>query len=81
MIRGEHSGDFIEYVTVADVQGLSDSKGTYTVIPNSSGGIVDDAIVNRITNTSYYVVANAGCADKDLEHLKVCNYAHDFLLM
>ena len=67
----------MEHVTVADTRGLRDNKGTYTVILNESGGIVDDAIVNRISDTRFYVVANAGCADKDLAHLKVrpvCTY-------
>jgi aminomethyltransferase len=70
MLHGKDAGDFVEHVTVADTRGLRDNKGTYTVILNESGGIVDDAIVNRISDTRFYVVANAGCADKDLAHLK-----------
>ena len=43
----------------------------------SSGGIIDDLIVTRTGDQSFYVVANAGCADKDLLHLKVrSNYVN-----
>ena len=38
---------------------------------NESGGIIDDVIVTRTGDHSFYIVANAGCADKDLLHLKV----------
>ena len=41
---------------------------------NDSGGIIDDLIVNKISSESYYVVANAGCADKDLKHISVRTY-------
>ena len=42
-----------------------------SVLTTESGGIIDDLIVTRIGEQSFYVVANAGCADKDLLHLRV----------
>ena len=56
---------------MADVQSLKDNSGCYTVLPNEEGGIIDDAIVNKVKEGHFYVVANAGCADKDLAHLMV----------
>ena len=47
-------------------------SGTLSVLTTDNGGIIDDLIVTRIGEQSFYVVANAGCADKDMEHLKVC---------
>ena len=42
-----------------------------SVLTTESGGIIDDLIVTRTGEQSFYVVANAGCADKDLLHLRV----------
>ncbi len=38
---------------------------------NDKGGIIDDCIITRTGPQSFYVVANAGCADKDMQHLNV----------
>ena len=56
---------------MADVRSLKNNSGCYTVLPNSRGGIIDDAIVNKVDDRHFYMVANAGCADKDLDHLMV----------
>ncbi len=73
-VTGREAGGFLEYVTVADVRSLKDNAGCYTVLPNEGGGIIDDAIVNKVNDDRFYVVANAGCADKDLQHLTVSGW-------
>ena len=45
--------------------------GTLSLMTTEKGGIIDDLIVTRTGEQSFYVVANAGCADKDLTHLRV----------
>ena len=47
------------------------TAGTLSVLTTDSGGIIDDLIVTRTGEQSFYVVANAGCADKDMAHLSV----------
>lgn len=37
---------------------------------NEKGGIKDDLVVSKTREGYLYVVSNAGCADKDLSHLK-----------
>jgi len=37
---------------------------------NETGGIKDDCIVTKVTDDHFYVVLNAGCKDKDMEHMK-----------
>ena len=44
------------------------------MIPNASGGIIDDTMITKLSNAfgytqCLYQVVNAGCADKDLRHL------------
>jgi len=48
---------------------------TLSVITNVKGGIIDDCIVTRTSPESFFIVANAGCAEKDLAHLKVLSCA------
>ena len=45
--------------------------GTLSLMTTDNGGIIDDLIVTRTGEQSFYVVANAGCAAKDIVHLTV----------
>lgn len=56
-------------MTPTDVTSLDQGKATLTLLMNEKGGINDDCIVTKIDENSYYVVLNAGCKDKDLQHL------------
>ncbi|KAJ3027914.1 UNVERIFIED_CONTAM: hypothetical protein HDU68_002828 [Siphonaria sp. JEL0065] len=61
---------FIESLIVADVEALPIGSSTLSVFTNDSGGIIDDTVVNKRTAESLYVVSNAGCAEKDLKHIR-----------
>jgi len=45
-------------------------RSTLSLVMNEQGGIVDDCIISRIGDKDFFVVINAGCIDKDLEHFK-----------
>ena len=70
-IFGKDRIPFMESLIVGDVQGLKDNQGTLSLFINQQGGIIDDLIVNKTNDGYLYVVSNAGCADKDLAHMKV----------
>ncbi|RWS27932.1 aminomethyltransferase-like isoform X1 [Leptotrombidium deliense] len=67
VVRGKDRIEFIESLTVADVQGLQENQGSLTLFTNDTGGIIDDLIVTKTSNDYLYVVSNAGCRDKDLQ--------------
>jgi len=69
-IHGKDRIGFIESLTVADVQGLSDNTGSLTVFTNENGGIIDDLIVSKTNLDHLYVVSNAGCRHKDMPLMK-----------
>jgi aminomethyltransferase len=71
-VSGGGAEVFLESVMVADLQALNMNTGTLSVLTSGNGGIIDDLIVARTGEESFYVVANAGCADKDLLHLRAC---------
>lgn len=61
---------FLERLVVADVEGLAENTGTLSLLTNTDGGIVDDLIVSRTSQSYLYVVSNAGCREKDLAHIR-----------
>ena len=63
--RGPVAKHFMQYVTVNDVEALTDGKVQYTCLPNGQGGIVDDMLVYRVKDDEYFMVPNAANIDKD----------------
>ncbi|KAF9420577.1 hypothetical protein BGZ94_009089 [Podila epigama] len=68
-ITGKDRVKFYESITVADIENLPVGSSTLSVFTNENGGIIDDTIVCK-HDDSLYVVSNAGCADKDLAHIR-----------
>lgn len=68
-VIGKDSISFIESLTTADVQGLSENQGCLSVFTNDMGGIRDDLIVTKVNENLLYMVTNAGCAEKDYGYL------------
>ena len=73
-IKGKDSVAFIESLIVGDVASLKPNQGTLSLLTNENGGIIDDLIVSKTEEGPLYVVSNAGCADTDLQHMKVCAF-------
>ncbi|XP_055639116.1 aminomethyltransferase, mitochondrial [Toxorhynchites rutilus septentrionalis] len=65
-LKGKDVIDCLESVCTADIKGLKDGSGTLTVFTNSKGGILDDLIVNRVSEQMLYVVSNASRKDTDM---------------
>ncbi|MBP7511027.1 MAG: glycine cleavage system aminomethyltransferase GcvT [Bacteroidia bacterium] len=65
VLKGEKAFDLIQYVTSNDVAALTDGRVQYSCMPNDKGGIVDDLLVYRWSETEYYLVVNASNIEKD----------------
>ncbi|KAJ3039869.1 hypothetical protein HDV00_011651 [Rhizophlyctis rosea] len=61
---------FIETLVVGDIASLPIGSSTLSVFTNPSGGIIDDSVINKQDSDGLYVVSNAGCAEKDLAHIR-----------
>ncbi|KAI7862265.1 aminomethyltransferase, mitochondrial-like protein [Spinellus fusiger] len=68
-VVGKDRHAFFESLVVADLQNLPVHQGTLSVFTNEQGGIIDDTIIMQHPD-SLYVVSNAGCAEKDLAHIR-----------
>ena len=71
--RGERVIEFLEWITSNDVAKLEDGCGQYSLLPNATGGCVDDIIVYRITETEFAMVVNASNHAKDVAWIKSQN--------
>ncbi|KAI6220885.1 Aminomethyltransferase [Aphelenchoides fujianensis] len=69
-IYGKDNIAFFESLTPADLEGLEENAACLSVYTNEKGGIRDDLVVAKTNEGFLYVVSNAGCTEKDLNHLK-----------
>jgi aminomethyltransferase len=65
MLRGEKALDLIQIVTSNDAATLTIGQAQYSCMPNLEGGIVDDLLVYKKSETEYLLVVNASNIDKD----------------
>lgn len=72
-VKGNAAKDFVQKVTVNDVNRLSPGQIQYSCLPNENGGIVDDLLVYQYSNTKFLLVVNASNTDKDWNWLVTQN--------
>lgn len=56
---------FLSHITPTDFSLSTPALAKYTVLTNETGGIVDDLIITKLTDTKFFIVLNAGCKEKD----------------
>ncbi|KZT52920.1 glycine cleavage system T protein [Calocera cornea HHB12733] len=69
-IRGPTAPAFLEWITPSGFASLGHFSSQLSVILNDKGGIIDDTVICRHDDTTYYVVTNAGRRAEDLAWFK-----------
>lgn len=69
-ISGAGATALLERLTPSRFDTLAHGACKYTVMLNDDGGMVDDLIVTRLSDDTYFLVINAGCKDKDIEWIR-----------
>jgi aminomethyltransferase len=75
LIEGEGATPFLEHVLTNNAVALGHGMAHYTLIPNETGGAIDDAFLYRLDEgnypreTRYLLVVNASNKDRDWEWL------------
>ncbi len=64
-VEGEKALDFVQYITINDASKLFTGKVQYSAICYPDGGIIDDLLVYKISDTKYMLVVNASNIEKD----------------
>ena len=75
IIRGKGAFELVQKVTSNDVSKLVDGKVQYSCLPNGKGGIVDDLLVYRMDENTYFLVVNASNIAKDWDWISKHNTA------
>lgn len=73
LIRGEHAFDFVQHLITNNAAPLYDGRALYTVMCTPEGGIIDDGLVYRRSDTEYLMVLNAANIERDLSWMRAHN--------
>jgi aminomethyltransferase len=79
-VSGPQALAFLQYVTSNDVSRLSVGQAQYTALMYPQGSAVDDCIVHRLAEESYFICVNAANTEKDFEWLaglNACSFQAD----
>jgi len=69
VITGPDAGAALERVMPQDLIDLPLNRQRYGFLTNTEGGILDDVMVTRVSDTTFHMVANAGNKAHVLAHL------------
>jgi len=69
-ILGDAAAAFISRLCPYHASEQAIGQARYTYFLNERAGIIDDLIVTRLGEERFLIVANAGCAEKDVAHIK-----------
>ena len=68
-VKGEKALDLLQHIASNDVSKLFDGKVQYATMPNGKGGIVDDILIYKFSDTKYMLCVNAANTEKDWQHI------------
>ena len=86
-VTGRQASDFLQFLTINNIEKIGVSKGQYTAILTEDGGMIDDLILYQLALDSFLLCVNASNTDKDYEWIKkqsekfdcqVENRSHEF---
>jgi len=69
-VRGKRAAEYLQYLTTNDLQRAEVGQAQYNLMLYPHGGIVDDLIIYRIDAETFFLIVNAGNAQKDLEWMR-----------
>jgi aminomethyltransferase len=75
-IKGDNRVGFLQHVLSNNAEALAPWEAQYTLIPNASGGVIDDGYLCRFGRDDYLLVVNAANRGQDWIHL--CEQAEQF---
>ena len=70
IVKGEGAAEALEKLMPVDLQSLAINQQTYATLTNEQGGVLDDLIITRWTEDTFFLVVNAGCKAQDIAHIR-----------
>jgi len=72
-VRGPEALKLVDHVTTNAASRLKCGQAQYSGLLYEHGGFVDDIIVHKVADDSYFICVNASNQDKDFEHIRAAN--------
>lgn len=69
-LEGPEAASALARACPFEPEGQATGSCKYTFFLNERAGIMDDLIVTRLGDNRFRIVANAGCAEKDIAHIR-----------
>ena len=70
VLRGPRATEAVQKLGTNDIGGAAPGKAVYTLLCRPDGGIVDDCIFYKRSDTEYFVIVNASNTAKDLAWMR-----------
>ncbi len=70
VIRGAGAAAMLEGLVPVDIEALGIDRQTYALFTNEAGGVLDDLIITRWDDDTFFLVVNAACKEQDIAHLR-----------
>jgi aminomethyltransferase len=58
--QGKDAVQFLESLVTGDIAGLADGTGSLSVFTNEQGGIIDDTVITKVSNS--FIVSSSSKA-------------------
>lgn len=72
-VRGPEALKLVDYVSTNNASKLKIGQAHYSGLLYEHGGFVDDILVHKVADDSYFICVNASNQDKDYEHIAAHN--------
>lgn len=66
IVSGPGAADWLNTILTNDTRKLEVSQGQYSIMPNNKGGIIDDLILYRSSEDTFFLVINASMIEEDI---------------
>ena len=70
LLHGQGADKALEKLVPVDVESIAVGVQRYAVLTNEQGGVIDDLMITRWSDSLLGLVVNAACKDEDLVHLQ-----------
>jgi aminomethyltransferase len=76
-VRGPQAMKLVDHVTTNAVAKLKEGQAHYSGLLYEHGGFVDDILVHKVADDSFFLCVNASNQDKDFEHIQAAANGFD----
>ncbi len=70
VVTGAGAARALEKLVPVDLEALAINQQTYATFTAEDGGVLDDLIITRWAEDSFFLVVNAGCKHADIAHIR-----------